>query len=58
MQPFPLQSPAKGAAWDLPPKMRNVPRRPTRVASRTTLSGVRLLGLVVMIFPFVGGALM
>ena len=53
-QPFPLHSPAKGAAWDLPPKMRNVPRRPTRTASRAILSGVRLLGLVVMIFPFMG----
>ena len=53
-QPFPLHSPAKGAAWDLPPKMRNVPRRPTRAASRAILSGVRLLGLVVMIFPFMG----
>ena len=57
-QPFPLHSPAKGAAWDLPPNRRIVPRRPTRVASRAILSGVRLLGLVVMIFPFVGGALM
>ena len=55
-QPFPLHSPAKGAAWDLPPNRRIVPRRPTRVASRAILSGVRLLGLVVMIFPFVGGA--
>ena len=53
-QPFPLQPPAKGAAWDLPPNRRIVPRRPTRVASRAILSGVRLLGLVVMIFPFMG----
>ena len=53
-QPFPLHPPAKGAAWDLPPNRRIVPRRPTRVASRAILSGVRLLGLVVMIFPFMG----
>ena len=57
-QPLPSQEIARLLAWDLPPNRRTVPRRPTRVASRAILSGVRLLGLVVMIFPFVGGALM
>jgi len=57
-QPFPLHSPAKGAAWDLPPKMRNVPRRPTRVASRAILSGIRFLGLVAIALPFSGRWLM
>ena len=57
-QPFPLHSPAKGAAWDLPPKMRNVPRRPTRVASNATLSGIRFLGLVAIALPFSGRWLM
>ena len=57
-QPLLSQEIARLLAWDLPPNRRTVPRRPTRVASRAILSGVRLLGLVVMIFPFVGGALM
>ncbi len=53
-QPFPSHISTEGVAWDLPPNRRTVPRRPTRVASRAILSGVRLLGLVVMIFPFMG----
>ena len=53
-QPLLSQEIARLLAWDLPPNRRTVPRRPTRVASRAILSGVRLLGLVVMIFPFMG----
>ena len=53
-QPLPSHFSTEGVAWDLPPNRRTVPRRPTRVASRAILSGVRLLGLVVMIFPFMG----
>ena len=53
-QPFPSHISTEGVAWDFPPNRRTVPRRPTRVASRAILSGVRLLGLVVMIFPFMG----
>ena len=57
-QPLPSQEIVRLLAWDLPPKMRNVPRRPTRVASNATLSGIRFLGLVAIALPFSGRWLM
>ena len=50
MQPFPSQE-GGVVARDGPPKRRTVPRRPMRVASRATLSGVLFLGSVVVMFP-------
>ena len=57
-QPLPSQEIVRLLAWDLPPNRRTVPRRPTRVASNATLSGIRFLGLVVIALPFSGRWLM
>ena len=57
-QPLPSQEIVRLLAWDLPPNRRTVPRRPTRVASNATLSGIRLLGLVAIALPFSGRWLM
>ena len=57
-QPLPSQEIVRLLAWDLPPNRRTVPRRPTRVASNATLSGIRFLGLVAIALPFSGRWLM
>ena len=57
-QPLPSQEIVRLLAWDLPPNRRTVPRRPTRIASNATLSGIRFLGLVVIALPFSGRWLM
>ena len=53
-QPFPSHASIEEAACDVSPKRDSVQISPMIVASNATLSGIRFLDSVVMIFPFTG----